>query len=105
MHFYFTTHTFDPFLTKMNSEKEGSLTLKLNKVDSRIGNFYQNRKGKNIKIVLYRALFLWVKLRVSNRNSVARNYTQLFSNCTQFLGFYRARNCAQVKFTCVGNPS
>ena len=25
-------------------------------------------------------------------------------NCTQFLGVYRACNCAQVKFSCVGNP-
>ena len=26
------------------------------------------------------------------------------SNCAQFLGVYRARNCVQVKSTCVGNP-
>ena len=37
-------------------------------------------------------------------NSVARKCTQLFSNCAQFLEINRARNCAQVKFTCVGNP-
>ena len=42
--------------------------------------------------------------RVSNSNFVARNCTQLFSNCAQFLGVYRVRNCTQVKFTCVGNP-
>ena len=26
-------------------------------------------------------------------------------NCAQFLGVYRARNCARVKSTCVGNPT
>ena len=62
---------------------------------------------KNINIWRF-----WI--RVSNRNSVVRNCTQLFSNyaqlrgimcnCAQFLGVYRARNCAQIKSTCVGNP-
>ena len=42
--------------------------------------------------------------RVSNRNSVARNLAQLFTNCAELRGVYRARNCAQVKSTCVGNP-
>ena len=28
----------------------------------------------------------------------------IMRNCAQFLGVYRARNCAQVKSTCVGNP-
>ena len=51
--------------------------------------------------------------RVSNRNSVARNcvklrptvgnYAQLFSYCVELWGVYRARNCAQVKFTCIEN--
>ena len=35
--------------------------------------------------------------RVFNRNSVARK-------SAQFLGVFRARNCAQVKSSCVGNP-
>ena len=56
-----------------------------------------------------------VVLRVSNRNSIARKCTKLcatvlklrgiLSNCAQFLEVWRARNCAQVKSTCVGNPS
>ena len=51
--------------------------------------------------------------RVPNRNSVARicvklrptvgNYAQLFSYCVELWGVYRARNCAQVKFTCIEN--
>ena len=46
---------------------------------------------------------------------IARNIAQLFSNCAQLCGIariyaelrgvYNARNCAQVKSTCVGNPS
>ena len=43
--------------------------------------------------------------RVSNRNSVARNCAQLFSNCAELRGVYRALNCAQVKSTYIGNPS
>ena len=33
-----------------------------------------------------------------------RNCSRIVRNCAQFLGVYRARDCAQVKFTCVGNP-
>ena len=36
--------------------------------------------------------------------TIARNCAQLFSNCAQLWGVYRAHNCAQVKSTCVGNP-
>ena len=52
--------------------------------------------------------------RISNLNYVACNCAKLratvlelraiMRNCAQFLGVYRARNCAQVKLTCVGNP-
>ena len=47
----------------------------------------------------------WTTARMKiarNRSRIERNYVQ--SNCAQFLGIYRARNCAQVKSTCVGNP-
>ena len=63
-----------------------------------------------------------IEARVSNRNSVVRNCTQRFSNCEElwriaqnwhWIGrncaklraVYKARNCAQVKSTCVGNPN
>ena len=37
---------------------------------------------------------------------VGRNCAELCGiarNCAELRGVYRARNCAQVKFTCVGN--
>ena len=53
--------------------------------------------------------------RVSNQNSVARNCEQLCRiarNCSRISrnsaklrGNFNARNCAQVKFTCIGNPT
>ena len=39
-------------------------------------------------------------------HAIARNFAQLFSNCDcELLRVYMACNCAQVKSTCVGNPS
>ena len=47
----------------------------------------------------------WVSNRVSNRNSVACNCSRIARICAELRGVYSARNCAQVKSTCVGNPS
>ena len=66
--------------------------------------------NNNIFIILHMTIILvWV----SNRNSVARNCAKLhltilemrvtMRSCAQFVEVYRARDCAQVKSTCVGN--
>ena len=39
---------------------------------------------------------------------IVRNCAELCGivrNCAELRGVYRAHNCAQVKFTCVGNPT
>ena len=45
-----------------------------------------------------------VSIRVSN-HAIVLKLRAIARNCAQFLGVYRARNYAQVKFTSVGNPS
>ena len=73
-----------------------------------MGSFYTvtTRKQYNRRTTLTQYLSVFdVLTRVSNRNFLACNCAQLFSNCAQLLGVYRARNCAQVKSTYVGNPS
>ena len=37
--------------------------------------------------------------------SKSAQFRAIFRHCAQFFGVYRARNCAKVKSTCVGNPS
>ena len=45
------------------------------------------------------------QFRCAQWREIARNCSRIARNCAPFFGVYRARNCAQVKSTCVGNPS
>ena len=56
-----------------------------------------------MRIYKYYELFSFLFSKCALCNSAA----QLFSNCAELRAIfrsYRARDCAQVKFTCVGNP-
>ena len=62
------------------------------------------------KKVLNRDIYFILNLtrlvsRGSNRNSVPRNCSRIARNFAEVLGVYRAHNSAQVKSTCVGNPT
>ena len=85
-------------------------------------NLYRNKKykGKKLAIKVNDLSILWntskvvnlkyfvktnqVVARVSNRNSVTRICSPIPQNCALLRIVYRARNCAQVKSICVGNP-
>ena len=84
-------------ITWFNSRKVGG------KLESRVIKWFDylwaNKNSMDEEMVLNMLPEkLKVRFRVSNRNSVARNFAQLFSNCPEFQG-------SQLKSTCEENSS
>ena len=110
----------EPLIFLSSTDQESRLLLTIIKKTPQFSfKFSDHRKyfyilKVSIKLELPSEFYLHA-IRVSNRNSVARNCSRIACNCAelrgimrnyaQFLGIYRARNCAQVKSTCVGNPT
>ena len=102
--FYFLGHHFFLFFDLPDT---GEVFKAFNPININSRSQLENKPIARVKNA-FTLFFTGIITRVYNRNSVARNCDKfqatvrgIARNYAQFLGVYRARNCAQVKFTCV----